>query len=195
MVRELGEVAVKLAVAHREVDVHRDGDDEHQGQEVRRDHRDLPSHQAEHPDHEQPGVEAARERERHPPRFAKDQAEHDHEEHRHPDPEDHEVVAHEGDHVVGDHRHPAEVQGVPGLGRAGAGAAAELRQHAPDGRDLGPPGGGHAALRGLVQALDAFELGVDCGAPGGVEVFGGPRGQQPVAFRQQGAVCLVVAAS
>ena len=191
--RELGEVAVKLPVAHREVDVHRDGDDEHQGQEVRRDHGDLPTHQPQHSDHQQTGVEAAGEREHHPSRLAEDQAEHDHEEHRHPDAEHDEVVAHEGDHVVGDHRHAAQVQGASGLGHAGAGAAGELREHAPDGRDLGPPGGGHAALRGLVEALDAVQLGVDRGAPGVVEVFGGPRDQQPVALRQQGAVRLVVA--
>ena len=181
--RELGEVAVKLPVAHREVDVHRDGDDEHQGQEVRRDHRDLPPHQPQHPDHQQAGVEAARERERHPPRFAEDRAEHDHEEDRHPDPEHHEVVAHEGDHVVGDHRDAAEVHG------AGVG---EVRQHAADGLDLGAPAGGDAAPGGLVGRLDAIELRVDRGASGGVEALRVARDQQPVPLPERAAVRLVV---
>ena len=182
-VREFGKVAVKLAVAHREMDVHRDGDDEHQGQEVRRDHRDLPPHQAEHPDHQQAGVEAAREREHHPPRFAEDRAEHDHEEDRHPDPEDDEVVAHEGDHVVGDHRHPAEVQGA-GIG--------EVREHAADGLDLGSPARGDAALGGLVESLDAVKLCVDGGASGVVETLRVACDQQPVSLPEQGAVRLVV---
>ena len=191
--RELRKVAVKLAVAHGEVDVHRDGDDEHQREEVRRDHRDLPSHQAEHPDHQQAGVEAAGEREHHPAGFTEDRAEHDHEEDRNPDPEDDEVVAHEGDHVVGDHRHAAEMEGAPALRRTGAGAIGKVREHGANGRDLGPPARGDAALRGFVEWLDAFQLGVDPGARGVVEVLCVACDPQPVAFAEQRAVRLVVA--
>ncbi|MDD9983556.1 MAG: hypothetical protein OXU81_19750 [Gammaproteobacteria bacterium] len=87
---------------------------------------------------------------------------------------------------------PRRAGAGPGFRCAEAGAAGELREHAPDGRDLGPPGGGHAALRGLVERFDAVELGVDRGAAGIVQVLGGPRDEQPVALRQQGAVRLVV---
>ena len=189
-VRELGEVAVKLPVAHREVDVHRDGDDEHQGQEVRRDHRDLPSHQSEHPDHEQPGVEAAGEREHHPPRLAENQAEDDHEEDRHADPEDDEVVAHEGDHVVRDHRHPAEVQRALGVRHTGrespvpANSASIPRIAAISARRFGRD----ATLRRRVEPLDAVQLDFDRGARGVVEVLRRASDEQPVALREQGSV-------
>ena len=146
---QLRTVTPELPVAHREMDVHREGDDQHQGEEVRRDHRDLPPHHAEQADHEEAGKGAAGERQQHPARPSEDESEHRDQEHEHTAPEHQEVVAHEVDHVAGDHRHPPEVQ------RA---VLAVGREHGADRRHACAPSLGRAPVSVLVVRPDLFEL-------------------------------------
>src|SRR3989338_8985550 len=93
------------------MDNHRHGYDQYQGDEIRGDDGHLPANQSQHTDHHQYREKTGAKRQYHPAELPENYVQHgDHENHNTAAKYD-QVTLNKGDHVIGYHRHAAEIQG------------------------------------------------------------------------------------
>ncbi len=100
----------QLPVAHDQVDVEGNGEDQQQRDEVGRDHSHPPVHQPEYAHHNDTGYGAAGQRQQYPAQAAEDQSQHQHDEGEDAQAEGGQIRLHEADQIVGNHGRAAQVE-------------------------------------------------------------------------------------
>ena len=101
-----------LILAKTDDQVHRNGqgDDQLQGDEIGRDHGDIPAEGAQHPEHGDYRQKTAEHRQDDPASAAEKQTEHQYQHQKDAEAEDAQIVLDVGDHIIGDHADPAEIE-------------------------------------------------------------------------------------
>ena len=101
----------ELTVTNHEMYVHRHGDDEHQGDKVRGNNRDLPTDKPQQTHHQQASIGTTDKRQYYPALTPENDAEHNHQKCKDTKTEYHEIILDKSNHVIRNHRDTTQVQG------------------------------------------------------------------------------------